>query len=455
MANLNGVPYKLQIVSQSKWGVKCPYALNAKKITIHNTDNSASAQNEADYHNGNSAEVSYHIAVDESQAIQVLPLNRNGWASGDGGNGYGNRNTIHIEICRNYDRVRNSTNLSATQQNQYSKAEGNGIKVAAAIMVKEGIPANADNVKRHYDWSGKWCPSKILNENRWNTVRALIVAEAQRLSGQNVTPAPSKPSVPNVSLSLTKGTLAKWATTYQTGQKINPAVIGKTYAIIQEKAVNQSSSKKAYLLAGIMSWVLEQDIVEAKKGSSSTNVPAKTSPLKNGKVGDKVKVVDSLYADSTGKGRSTAKKGATGIIKRIQKGASKPYLVEGWGWAHANDVTLISNSIESKKPETGKATNISVPDSRWISKKGTAKITDPSGIRLRGVTPGDNVNPIKLGELTVLAKGSSVVYDRILVQKDGHVWVRQPRSGGFGWLPVGSTKDGKLTGSYWVSGVSI
>jgi len=58
-------------------------------------------------------------------------------------------------------------------------------------------------------------------------------------------------------------TVAAHATHYQTGQPIASFVKGNRYKVIQVKDVNQSNSKKAYLLDGIMSWVLEQDIVEA------------------------------------------------------------------------------------------------------------------------------------------------------------------------------------------------
>ncbi|OJG71798.1 hypothetical protein RV11_GL003519 [Enterococcus phoeniculicola] len=51
-----------------------------------------------------------------------------------------------------------------------------------------------------------------------------------------------------------------WATTYQTGQKIASFIRGKSYKIKQVKSVNQSKSKRAYLLDGINSWVLEQDV---------------------------------------------------------------------------------------------------------------------------------------------------------------------------------------------------
>jgi len=55
-------------------------------------------------------------------------------------------------------------------------------------------------------------------------------------------------------------TVQNHATKYQTGQNIPSWVKGKKYKIKQIKSVNQSKSKKAYLLDGINSWFLEQDV---------------------------------------------------------------------------------------------------------------------------------------------------------------------------------------------------
>lgn len=55
-------------------------------------------------------------------------------------------------------------------------------------------------------------------------------------------------------------TVAKHATAYQTGQKIPTWVKGQKYKIKSVKAVKQSKSKRAYLLDGINSWFLEQDV---------------------------------------------------------------------------------------------------------------------------------------------------------------------------------------------------
>lgn len=55
-------------------------------------------------------------------------------------------------------------------------------------------------------------------------------------------------------------TLQEHATQWQTGEPIAPFAKGKQYKIIQTKDVNQSNSKQAVLLDGIMSWALAQDI---------------------------------------------------------------------------------------------------------------------------------------------------------------------------------------------------
>lgn len=88
-----------QLVSESKYSIKCPYSMTPKGICIHNTANDASARNEIAYMVSNNNEVSFHVAVDDKEAIQGVPFNRNCWAAGDGGSGTGNRDYIHFEIC--------------------------------------------------------------------------------------------------------------------------------------------------------------------------------------------------------------------------------------------------------------------------------------------------------------------------------------------------------------------
>lgn len=177
----NGVPFRQNFVSPSKYNIKCPYTMVAKKITLHETDNDASANNEIAYMISNDLKISFHVAIDDKEAVQGIPFNRNTWNSGDGGNGYGNRNTIAVEICKAYDRYRKTTNLTEPLKSQHAKAEQNTIKYVAQLCIDEGIVANNENIKTHNDWNGKLCPRKILTEKRLQVVKNGIITEYNRL----------------------------------------------------------------------------------------------------------------------------------------------------------------------------------------------------------------------------------------------------------------------------------
>ncbi len=134
---------------KNKMGIKCPYYMKPKYITVHNTANSASARNEVAYMHGNYNYVSYHFAVDDKEIIQALPLNRNAWHAGDG-QGAGNRQSIGIEIC-----------YSTTGGTKFAKAEKNTAKLVAYLLKKYNLPI--DRVRTHKSWSGKYCPHKTLD----------------------------------------------------------------------------------------------------------------------------------------------------------------------------------------------------------------------------------------------------------------------------------------------------
>ncbi|PGS81996.1 N-acetylmuramoyl-L-alanine amidase [Bacillus cereus] len=142
------------LVDTSKYGTKCPYTMNPEFISIHNTYNDAPAENEIAYMIRNNNEVSFHIAVDDKEAIQGLPLERNAWACGDG-NGAGNRKSISVEIC-----------YSLSGGERYYKAEDNAAVVVAQLMKRYNIPIS--KVRTHQSWSGKYCPHRMLDEGRWN-----------------------------------------------------------------------------------------------------------------------------------------------------------------------------------------------------------------------------------------------------------------------------------------------
>jgi N-acetylmuramoyl-L-alanine amidase CwlA len=158
------------LVSSSKYNIKCPYKMDAEYITIHNTANDASALNEITYMKNNNNQVSYHFAVDDKEIRQGLPLDRNAWHCGDGSNGNGNRKSIGVEIC-----------YSKSGGERYYKAEENAIKLIAQLLKERGW--GIERVKKHQDWNKKYCPHRILDEGRWNEFKERIKKELDQLNG--------------------------------------------------------------------------------------------------------------------------------------------------------------------------------------------------------------------------------------------------------------------------------
>lgn len=162
-----------KLVPTSKYSIKCPYEMKPEGITVHNTANDASALNEIAYMTNNNYETSFHYAVDDIQAVQGLPLNRNGWHASDGGNGFGNRKTIAIEIC-----------YSKSGGARFDKAEENASELIAQLLQQYGW--GIDKVKRHYDYAPnkKYCPHRTMDKG-WDRFLNMVKSKM----GQ--TPKPS------------------------------------------------------------------------------------------------------------------------------------------------------------------------------------------------------------------------------------------------------------------------
>lgn len=167
------ITVRQKLVDSSKYSLKCPNTMTAEYITIHNTYNDASANNEVQYMITNSNATSFHFAVDDFEVVQGIPTNRNAWHCGDG-NGDGNRKSIGVEIC-----------YSLSGGDRYRKAEALAIKFIAQLLRERGW--GIDRIRKHQDWSGKYCPHRILDEGRWNAVKSAIQAE---LNGGGTTQPP-------------------------------------------------------------------------------------------------------------------------------------------------------------------------------------------------------------------------------------------------------------------------
>lgn len=153
-------------------------------------------------------------------------------------------------------------------------------ELAAKILKDEGIPI--ENMRQHHDFdtkNRKNCPAQIRAGKdgiNWNEFVQMV---KDNMKGTAVTkpvstPVPSKVSGKTVEV-------GKQATHWQNGASIPSFVKGQTYDVIEEKTVNQSNSKKAFLIGKgktVTGWLLEQDV----EGFKATTVPTTTEPQPTG-----------------------------------------------------------------------------------------------------------------------------------------------------------------------------
>ena len=116
----------------------------ARYITVHETANRQRGAGAANHANlqSNGFTASWHIQVDDTEAIRSWPDSVRCQHAGDG-RGPGNMQSIGIEICVNQD-------------SDYNQALANAADVVKQLRAEHGIPA--DRVRQHNAWSGKNCP---------------------------------------------------------------------------------------------------------------------------------------------------------------------------------------------------------------------------------------------------------------------------------------------------------
>ncbi len=146
---------------------------DVRTVTIHNTAGYLSARGERDRLNKkrDNVSVSFHFAVDENEAVQLIPLDMHAWHAGDGDRGDGNLHSISIEICRSL--------CTGGDSKLYERAEANAVILAAHLLNIYNLPTSA--LRMHRDWSGKHCPHRILDRNGWDDFKRRVDA-ARRMS---------------------------------------------------------------------------------------------------------------------------------------------------------------------------------------------------------------------------------------------------------------------------------
>ena len=233
--------FKKNLVSKEKYSIKCPNAMTAEFIVVHNTANDAPAENEINYMISNNNEVSYHYAVDDKEVIQGLPTDRNAWACGDGSKGQGNRKGIQIEIC-----------YSKSGGARFENAEKNAAMFIAQLLKERGW--GIDKVKKHQDFANKYCPHRTLDKG-WASFVNMVKDYLNESNNQTSSTTSTIKVGDKVKVKTT-------ATHYATGQSIASFVKGSTYEVTKINA-------NKLLLSDITSWVWDYDV--EKVGSTSSN----------------------------------------------------------------------------------------------------------------------------------------------------------------------------------------
>ena len=145
-------------------------ASQIRYLVYHYTGNDGDmAANNAKYFQNNIVKASAHYFVDDTTVWRSVPDLKVAWAVGGkkyanadktgGGTMYGvitNTNSLSIEMC---DTIRNGV---------YQASEAtlaNAAALGRALMEKYGIPI--ENVYRHFDVTGKHCPSYLVSAQKW------------------------------------------------------------------------------------------------------------------------------------------------------------------------------------------------------------------------------------------------------------------------------------------------
>lgn len=153
-------------------------ASQIRYLVYHYTGNDGDkAANNAVYFRDHVVKASAHYFVDDTAVYRSVPDLRVAWSVGGskyanadktgGGTMYGvvtNTNSISIEMC---DTVRNGV---------YQASEATMANAAAlgrALMAKYHIPA--ENVYRHFDVTGKHCPSYLISARKWAEFKERLV----------------------------------------------------------------------------------------------------------------------------------------------------------------------------------------------------------------------------------------------------------------------------------------
>lgn len=155
-------------------------ASQIRYLVFHYTANDGDkAMNNAKYFKNNVVKASAHYFVDDEFVYRSVPDLKIAWSVGGnkyanadktgGAKMYGvinNTNSISIEMC---DTIMNGMYQASEATLQ------NAAELGKKLMKQYNIPI--ENVYRHFDVTGKHCPSYLINESKWAAFKSRLEDE--------------------------------------------------------------------------------------------------------------------------------------------------------------------------------------------------------------------------------------------------------------------------------------
>lgn len=281
----------------------------------------------------------------------------------DGGNGFGNRKTIGIEIC-----------YSKSGGDRFHAAERNAAELTARLMLQYGWGADKINTKTintHQYRSGKYCPHRTLDEGIerfWNMVREKY-AELSGTSVPSVTPS----ETPSTSETGYQVRITTSALNIREGAGTNYAIVG----CIRDKGIYtivETVGNWGRLKSG-RGWIC-LDYTSKNSGGSAPAQSTQPAQPKGHYVGETV-TINGVYASSgsTVKLHPAVK---TGTITKILNGVANPYLLNNGNIGWVNDSCIVGGVAGTVTKTV-------------VAKSGLNVRNAPNGAKIGGLANGTKV----------------------------------------------------------------
>lgn len=217
-------------------------------ITIHETANrnrGANAQAHANLQsNGNVRQASWHIQVDDKEAIRSFPDDVRCWHAGRAA-----EDSLSLEICINSD-------------GDYDKALANAAEVVKQWRAEHGL--GRSDVVDHHHWSGKNCPTIL----RGRGAKAWADFVASTDPGTNTRPAASKPATPSAPAGKSVTQLAREVIDGKHGNgAARQRSLGSQFQAVQAEVNRILGAPKAPAPARKSNATIAREVIDGKWGN--------------------------------------------------------------------------------------------------------------------------------------------------------------------------------------------